>query len=258
MPSLDVSALALLFLAAAIVGFSKSGLLVSLGAINVPLLTLVMSARDAAGILLPVMLAVDAVAVVLYARSIERRVLVTMLPGCVAGSLLGWQLSASISEEALRLAIGLVTLAFVLDAWFQLRTRLTRAHPSTGWGLFWGAVTGFTSFVSHTGGPPYQIHVLPMRLSPVVFAGTTAVFFAINNVIKILPYAALGQMHLTNLATSAAMIPVALGAMAIGVWAVRRLSPVMFYHIAYWLLFGFSLKLIWDGLGAFLPMPDVI
>ena len=245
---MDLWTIALLVLTSAIVGLSKSGLAVSLGAINVPLLTLVMSARDAAGILLPVMLAVDAVALILYARMIDRRILAIMLPGCVAGNLLGWQLSALVSEEALRLAIGLVTLAFVLDAWFPLRARLVRQRPSTGWGMVWGAATGFTSFVSHTGGPPYQIFVLPQRLPPTVFAGTTAVFFAINNLIKVLPYAALGQLNGTNLTLSAAMIPVALLAMGAGVWAVRRISAGAFYAIAYWLLFFFSLKLIWDGL----------
>jgi hypothetical protein len=246
---MDGWTVALLFLTAAIVGLSKSGLLVSLGAINVPLLTLVMPARDAAGILLPVMLAVDAVAIALFARAIDRRTLAVMLPGCVAGNALGWQLSAVVSEEALRLAIGLVTLAFVLDAWLPLRRRLERTRPSAGWGLFWGAATGFTSFVSHTGGPPYQIFVLPQRLPPVVFAGTTAVFFAINNAIKILPYAALGQLGAANLALAAAMVPVALAALAAGVWVVRRLPPPAFYAVAHGLLFLFALKLIWDGLG---------
>lgn len=253
---MEPSTLLLLALAAVIVGLSKSGLFVSLGAINVPLLTLVISARDAAGILLPVMLAVDAVAIVLYARSVSWPILVIMLPGCLAGNLLGWQLSAMVSEEALRLAIGLVTLAFVLDAWFPLRARLVRDRPSRPWGVFWGAVTGFTSFVSHTGGPPYQIFVLPQRLPPTVFAGTTAVFFAVNNAIKVLPYAALGQLSATNLTQSAAMIPVALVAMGFGVWAVRRISASTFYAIAYWLLFGFSLKLIWDGLGPALAALD--
>lgn len=246
---MEPATLLLLSLAAVIVGLSKSGLFVSLGAINVPLLTLVMSARDAAGILLPVMLAVDAVAILLYARSVDWRILAIMLPGCLAGNALGWQLSAVISEESLRLAIGLVTLAFVLDAWFPMRARLVLEKPSVGWGVFWGAATGFTSFVSHTGGPPYQIFVLPQRLSPTVFAGTTAVFFAINNAIKVLPYAALGQINASNLALSAALIPVALVAMGVGVWAVRRISAQAFYAIAYWLLFFFSLKLIWDGFG---------
>lgn len=251
---MDPGTVALLVLAAAMVGLSKSGLLVSLGSINVPLLTFVMSARDAAGILLPVMLAVDAVAILLYARSINRRILAIMLPGCVAGNALGWQLSSLVTEESLRLAIGIVTLAFVLDAWFPLRKRLERLNPSTGWGLFWGAATGFTSFVSHTGGPPYQIFVLPQRLPPAVFAGTTAVFFAITNAIKVVPYAALGQLSATNLAISAAMIPVALAAMGFGVWMVRRISAPTFYAIAYWLLFLFSLKLIWDGLGPLLGL----
>jgi uncharacterized protein len=241
----------LLLLTAIVVGISKSGLLVTLGAINVPLLTLVMSARDAAGVLLPVMLVVDVIAIILYARQLDRRILAIMVPGCILGNLLAWQLSAWVSEEGLRFAIGIVTLLFVLDAWFPMRKRLERLSPSTGWGLFWGAAAGLTSFVSHTGGPPYQIFVLPQRLAPQVFAGTTAVFFAINNVVKVIPYVALGQINESNLLLSVAMMPPAIAAMACGVWMVRRISTRSFYTLTYWLLFMFSLKLISDGAASF-------
>ena len=75
----------LLLLTSIVVGISKSGLLVTLGAINVPLLTLVMSARDAAGLLLTVMLVVDFIAIVLYARQLDRGILAIMVPGCILG-----------------------------------------------------------------------------------------------------------------------------------------------------------------------------
>jgi uncharacterized membrane protein YfcA len=113
-----------IIVAAVLVGLSKSGLMVSIGAVNVPLLTLVMPARDAAGALLPVMLAVDAVALVLYARHIDRRILSILIPGGLVGSLFGWVLSATVDEAAVRLAIGIVTSVFVIDAWFPLRKKL--------------------------------------------------------------------------------------------------------------------------------------
>ena len=72
-------------------------------------------------------------------------------------------------------------------------------------GVFWGAVSGFTSFVSHAGGPPYQIYVTPLRLAPRIFAGTMVVFFFIVNALKLVPYFFLGQFARANLLTSAVL-----------------------------------------------------
>lgn len=243
----DFTLYVLVFIAAAFVGLSKSGLMVSLGAINVPLLAMAMPARDAAGALLPVMLAVDAVALVIYARNVDRKLLLILVPGCLMGTALGWALSAVVSEEAVRLAIGIVTLAFVIDAWLPLRSKLEGVPPSRGWGTLWGAIAGFTSFISHTGGPPYQIYVLPRKLTPQVFAGTAAVFFAINNAAKLVPYYFLGQLEVRNLELAAIMTPIALAALGIGYYLVKRISARLFYNLAYGLLLAFSLKLIWDG-----------
>ena len=51
-------------------------------------------------------------------------------------------------------------------------------------GLFWGVITGFTSFVSHSGGPPYQVYALPLKMTKTVFAGTSTIAFAIINAVK--------------------------------------------------------------------------
>ncbi len=235
-------------IAAILVGFSKSGLMVSIGALNVPMLTLVMPARDAAGALLPVMIAVDVIALFYYLRYADWHLLWVMLPGSMLGIAVGWLLSSAVDEHSVRLAIGVVTLIFVLDAYLPLRKKLASLPPSRFWGTFWGAISGFTSFMSHTGGPPYQIYALPQRQAPVVFAGTAAVFFAITNVAKLIPYYFLGQLEANNLLLSAIMTPIALVSMALGFYLLKRMSPKAFYHLAYGLLFLFSLKLIWDGL----------
>ncbi|WP_198669769.1 sulfite exporter TauE/SafE family protein [Pelagibacterium sediminicola] len=230
-----------------IVGLSKSGLVASMGMVGVPLLTLVMPARDAAGMMLPLLLVMDAIALVVYRREVEWRVFWILLPGALVGTAIGWSLSAVVSEALVRLAIGIVTLIFVLDAWLPLRKKLEAVPPSRPWGWLWGSVAGFTSFISHTGGPPAQIYMLPLKLSPALFAGTTAVFFAIVNAAKIVPYFLLGQLSVSNMQAAASLMPVAIGGMLIGVWLVRRVSQALFYRIAYVLIFLLSLKLIYDG-----------
>ena len=114
--------------------------------------------------------------------------------------------------------------------------------------MFWGAAAGVTSFISHTGGPPFQIYTLPMRMTPAVYAGTTAFFFAIVNTVKLVPYFFLGQLNVSNLTHAAILAPLAIVGVMVGVWLVRRISVKRFYQITYWLVFLLSIKLIIDGI----------
>ncbi|NOZ33541.1 MAG: sulfite exporter TauE/SafE family protein [Alphaproteobacteria bacterium] len=230
-----------------LVALAKSGLIGPISMVGVPLLTLIMPAREAAGLLLPVLLVMDVIGLLAYRRGFDLGILKIMLPGAVVGIGMGWILWAVTSESAVRLMIGLITLAFVLDHWFPLRKRLAAGTPSKPWGVFWGSVAGFTSFVSHTGGPPYQIYTLPQRMEPALFAGTSVVFFAIVNTIKLVPYGFLGQLSGANLTAAAALSPVAIGGMLLGVYLVRRISADLFYKVAYSLVFLLALKLVWDG-----------
>ena len=247
MPMLDPHFIAVAVIAVLIVGLSKSGLLGSLGMVGVPLLSLIMPARDAAGMMLPVLLAMDAIAVYTYRKDVDWRILRIMLPGAAIGTLIGWLLWAFVSDDAVLLFVGVVTLLFVLDAMLPLRKKLEGLPPSRPWGIFWGGFAGFTSFISHTGGPPFQIYVLPQRLPPAVYAGTTAVFFAIVNTAKLIPYFFLGQLNVHNLELSATLIPVGIIGVLFGIFLVRRISVKWFYRIAYWLVFLLALKLVWDG-----------
>lgn len=234
-------------LAVFIVALSKSGLLGSLGMVAVPMMSLVMPARDAAGMLLPLLLVMDAIAIWTYRKDADWRILRIMLPGAMLGTLIGWALWSFVSDAMVLLFIGIITLLFILDALLPIRKKLEGLPPSKPWGAFWGGFAGFTSFISHTGGPPFQIYVLPQRLSPVIYSGTTAFFFAIVNTAKLVPYFFLGQLNVSNLTHAAILAPLAVVGVMIGVWLVRRISVKRFYQLTYWLVFLLSLKLIYDG-----------
>jgi len=230
-----------------LVGLGKSGLVASLGMVGVPLLAFVMPARDATGMMLPLLLVMDAIALITYRREVDWKIFWIILPGGLLGTALGWVLSAVVTEAAVRLAIGLISVAFVLDAWLPLREKLARPNPSRVWGTFWATVSGFTSFVSHTGAPPLQIYMMPLQMRPSLFAGTFAVFFAAINVIKLVPYAHLGQLSVSNLWAAATLVPVAIAGMLTGVFLVRRIDERVFYRVTYVFVFLLGLKLVYDG-----------
>jgi uncharacterized protein len=114
-------------------------------------------------------------------------------------------------------------------------------------GIFWGTVAGFTSTLSQAGGPPFQVYVLPQRMPKLTLVGTYTIYFAVLNVLKIVPYFALGQFSTANLASSIVLLPVAVAANFLGIWLVRRTPTGLFYQIAYVLIFLISLELIRSG-----------
>lgn len=239
-----------------IVALSKSGLMGSLGMVAVPMLALVMPPRDAAGMMLPLLLVMDVIAVWTYRKDADWHILRIMLPGAFIGTLLGWALWSVVSDAMVLLFVGVITLLFVLDSLLPLRKQLEGLPPSKPWGAFWGGFAGFTSFVSHTGGPPFQIYVLPRRLPPVIYSGTTAFFFAIVNTAKLIPYFFLGQLSVSNLTIGLILTPIAIIGVLLGVYLVRRISVKLFYQLAYWLVFVLALKLIYDGaMGTFFSGP---
>ena len=245
---IDYAFWAVAFVAVFIVGLSKSGLVGSMGMVAVPLLSMVMPARDATGMMLPVLLSMDAIAVWVYRKEANWHVLWIMLPGALAGTIVGWLLWSVVTDAQVLLAVGVITVLFMLDALLPIRKRLPDSPPSPLWGNFWGAVSGITSFISHTGGPPFQIYTLPLRMAPSVYAATTAFFFAIVNTMKLVPFFFLGTLSVNNLELSAILVPVGLMGVALGVYLVRRISANAFYTIAYILILLLGLKILYDGI----------
>ncbi len=234
--------------AVACLGLSKGGF-AGVGMLATPLVALVLPPLQAAALLLPILILQDAISIWVYRRDWDGWNLKVMLPGAVIGVAAAWLLAAHLSDAFIRLAVGLIGIAFVLNAWFG-RTPQKTARPSTASGLFWGGVSGFTSTLSQAGGPPFQVHVLPQRLPKLTLVGTTTLFFAAVNAMKIVPYLALGQFSPRNLATSAVLLPLAVLTNFLGVWVVRQTPTELFYRIAYVLVFLISAALLWQGLSA--------
>lgn len=232
--------------ASVLVGMSKGGLPM-VGMLAVPVLSLTISPVTAAGLLLPVYVLSDMFGLYAYRHAFDRRVVLIVAAGASAGVALGWATAHLVSDAAVKLIVGLIGAAFAASL-IARRGREVPARPArVGRGLFWGTVTGFTSFVSHSGGPPYQVYVLPLKLSKLAFAGTTTVLFTYVNAIKLLPYWALGQLSPANLKIAALLMAPAAGAVFLGVWLVRVLPEALFFRIVTWALLAVSLKLIWDA-----------
>jgi uncharacterized membrane protein YfcA len=238
-----------------LLGLAKGGF-AGIGVVAVPMMALVISPVLAAAITLPILLAQDVVSVWSFRKTWDKGLLILMLPAAAVGIFLGWLLAARVSVAAVELSIGLISIAFSLQRlWAERAVKVAQtieagpARPLMGVGLgaLCGAVAGFTSQVAHAGGPPFQIYVLPRRLPRDVFIGTSAIFFATVNWMKVPAYIALGQFTPQVLTTAAVLLPLALASTWAGVWLVRRVPAEGFYKVIYVLLIAVGAKLAWDG-----------
>ena len=235
-----------------LIGISKGGFGGGLGVVGVPMLALVISPTQAAAILLPVLCVMDLVGLYSYRGAWDRSLMRVLAPGAVAGIVLGAFTFAVTSEDAVRLIVGVIAVGFTLWQWVGRRfVEQRRARPSVAGGSFWAGVSGYTSFIAHAGGPPISVYLLPLRLDKTRFVGTTVVYFAVVNYVKLVPYGILGQFDLTNLATSAVLLPVAPVGVLLGVVLHRRLREDVLYGVVYAALFVTGLKLLADGSAAF-------
>jgi uncharacterized protein len=246
MADLDLTFVLAAGVAALLVGLSKGGLSM-VGVLGTPVLALAISPVQAAALLLPIYVVSDMVGLWSYRREFDRRNLLILLPAAIGGILLGWATASLVSERMVGLMIGAIGIGFCINAW-RLRNSVLRPKPAdVPRGLFWGAITGFSSFVSHSGGPPFQVYLLPQQLPKAVFAGTTTIAFAVINAVKLVPYWSLGQLNTTNLRTSTWLMPLAIGGALAGVRLVRVMPQRSYFGFVYVMLFLVSIKLIADA-----------
>ncbi len=180
-----------------------------------------------------------------------------LIPAAIVGITIGGLTARWVNEEFVRLLVGFIAVVFTIHRWRGLRRAAKsvataaapqRRPPNKILGAFWGTCAGFTSFLAHAGSPPYQVYVLPQGLSKEIYTGTSVIFFATVNAIKLIPYGMLGQLSVTNLSVSLVLLPLAPVGVFLGVWINRKLREDMFFTIILTAIFIVGLKLIWDGM----------
>lgn len=234
-------------LASVFVGMGKGGLPV-IAALAVPSMSLFMSPIAAAGLLLPVYIVSDVFALSAYRRDFDKSVLKIGIIGMTIGVVLGGLTAHIIIDWIVTALIGLISFLFALQQIFnQSRDKISHKINNKR-GYFWCTVAGFTSFISHTGGPPWQIFVLPIGLKKSIFVGTSVIAFSYCNLIKLIPYIWLGQLNFTSFKMSLLlMVPASLAVFA-GVKIVKIIPEPLFFKIIVWALLLISIKLMADGI----------
>jgi hypothetical protein len=229
-----------------LLGVSKSGFGAGFGSLAVPMMALAVTVPQAAAILMPVLLVMDLLGMAAFRKNVDRQLLRFLLPFGLIGIVIGALLFKALDAKVVAGIVGGFTLLFLAQR-LLFPPKADSAPPPKWVGAILTATSGFTSFIAHAGGPPINVYVIPLRLSPVLFTGTMAVFFFFINLSKWIPYAWLGLLDLRNMLTSLALLPFAPIGVWVGVRIAHRIKPLLFYRLVYTGMFLTGIKLVWDA-----------
>ncbi len=230
-----------------LMGLSKSGFASGFGALATPIMALAVPVPQAAAIMLPLLLIMDGAGLQKLWRERDPAMLRQLLPAGLIGTLVGTLLFGRFTPAMLAGIVGALTLLFLAQR-LLFPPRADAPAPRRAVGFAYGVASGFTSFVAHAGSPPINAYLLPLRMPPLAYAGTMAVFFAAINASKWIPYAWLGLIDLRNMETALVLMPLAPLGVWLGVYLTRHIRPDWFYRLAYTGMFLTGVKLLWDGL----------
>ncbi len=237
-------------LAALVAGVSKAGFGSGVVAVATPMFALVVEPALAVGVMLPVLMAIDLAAVRAYwgkwAWPEAWRIIAAAALGIAAGT----ALHAATDPDVFRVLLGVLSVTFALYriASDQGLLRLPERATPRILALPWGALAGFTSFISHSGGPPVMVYLLGRGLAKTQFTATLVLVFWAINLLKLPPYIALGFYAGGGAALILWLLPFALVGVRLGLWANRRVSDRVFFAVSYVFLLLAGAKLIYDGL----------
>ncbi|SPF77823.1 hypothetical protein PRI8871_00409 [Pseudoprimorskyibacter insulae] len=231
-----------------IAGISKGGFGSGASFVSVTILALVLPPAAALGLMLPLLIVMDLTSLRPYWKRWSNRDAVILILASVPGIVIGAALLSRASPDVVRLLIGGISIAFVA---YQLWPRRAQREdkPWPVWvGVLAGAVAGFTSFISHAGGPVTAVYLLRQKLDKTTYQATTVIVFFAINLLKLGFYAGLGLFSLSAVADIALLAPVAIAGTWIGVRAHFLMPERWFFVLTYVLLLATGAKLMFDGL----------
>ena len=263
-----------LLVAAFFVGFAKTAI-GGVASISVALFAAVLPARESTGVLLPLLLVGDLLAVGAYRRHADWATLVRLFPSVAGGVLIGVVFVAQVDDTVMRRTIGAVLLMLVAVHLWQRRRKDAAAadepdtaaagdepgtaaagnEPDTaaaassrrsrhGAALFFGSLAGFTTMVANSGGAVMSLYLLSSGLSVLGFLGTGAWFFFIVNMFKVPFSVGLDLITIDALLLDAMLVPAVLLGAGVGRFTIKRIDRSKFEGAVIFFTITSSLNLL--------------
>jgi uncharacterized protein len=267
----------IVFLAVLLIGVTKSGFGAGVGLIIVPMTVIAMGhipgrgSEAALGLLLPLLIAGDLIAVWQYSHLFFRKtpgvdgakslnvqalaVVLRLMPGTIAGVFLGYllltllQSNANLVGALIRIEIGCESILLVSIHWWRLyRGVQQRLMPEPWRSGLTGGFAAVSSTLAHAAGPIIAMYLLPLRLDRQFFVGTCAIYFFILNTAKLPAYYASGQFAHASLLFTVKLLPLVIVGAIFGRWLNKRINDALFTKIVYIVTFALGCYILADGI----------
>ena len=230
-------------LAALVVGVSKAGI-GGLGMLAVVLFAQIMPAKQATGMVLPLLCFGDIVGATVYRKHASWHHLWRLFPWTAAGVVIGYFALDVIDDRQARMLIGGIVLALV---GMHLVRRQVSGHEAEHGAWFAptiGVLAGFTTLVANAAGPLMAVYLLAMRLPKLDYVGTGAVFFLLLNLFKVPFMLHLGLINTSSFSLNLALAPLVFAGAWLGRNLVARIDQRAFENLALALSLVAGVKLL--------------
>lgn len=223
------------YIGAFLIGLSKAGFATGLGMLTTPLLATAVPARQAIGIVLPLLCIADLLTLSAFWKKWKLELIRLPFWGALAGIALGMIFVNQISERMLRTSIGataliLTALLIIRNIWYPQRAW----NPPALLAIMVGVAAGFSSTISHGAGPIMAIYLLAQKADKTTFVASNAIFFTVLNLVKVPPYLLSGLITPATLFQDLRYLPCIPAGVAVG-WLANRLLPQKAFD---WLVYG--------------------
>lgn len=251
---------ALVWFAICLIGVTKSGFGSGVGLMIVPMMAIAMGhipgrgSEAALGLMLPLLIAGDLIAVWQYRRLFSLNVVKRLLPGTAVGvvvgglMLWGFHQYKDVVGSLIRIEIGIESILLVGLHWWRLSRGVQQnLLPEPVRSHITGGFSAISSTLAHAAGPIVAMYLLPLNMDRQLFVGTCAIYFFILNTAKLPAYAISGQFAEASPIFALQFLPlVILGAIA-GLWLNRRLSDKLFTRVVYIITFVLGWYILFEG-----------
>ncbi len=196
------------------------------------------SGKQASGLVLPLLVFGDFVAVFAYRRHAQWQYLWKLFPWTALGVVLGFFALGRLSDRGAKSLIGAIILMLAALSYWR-RYRRARGpseeesapiHWSTA--IFVGILAGFVTLIANAAGPLMAIYLVSMRLPKMQYVGTGAVFFLLLNLFKVPFMATLGLVTLGSFELNLMLLPAVLAGAFAGRWLLKRIDQQLFENLA--------------------------
>lgn len=220
--------------AALLVGFSKTAVS-GANTVSLAVFAAVLPARESTGVLLPILIAGDVLAVLTYRRHAHWPTLWRLFPAVAAGVVVGTVFLMWADDTGVRTSIGAILLLMAaVTLWRRRAATADEEEPGRGSRLkapSYGVLGGFTTMVANAGGPVLSMYLLSAGFRKLSFLGTSAWFFLIVNTSKVPFSVGLGLIDARSLLLDAALVLFVLPGAYIGKAAVHRINQRLFEQL---------------------------